>query len=80
MFDKLFPALSFALLVLLVAPPAQADILDVGPAGSTYTASMTRGYWYTAPVDHIMSIPGLSDEDRINILGRTAAKLLDIEG
>ena len=36
--------------------------------------------WNTAPVDHVMSIPGLSDEDRIKILGGTAAKLLGIEG
>jgi aminocarboxymuconate-semialdehyde decarboxylase len=36
--------------------------------------------WNTAPVDHILSIPGLSDEDRIKILGGTAAKLLGIEG
>jgi aminocarboxymuconate-semialdehyde decarboxylase len=36
--------------------------------------------WNTAPVDHIMSISGLSDEDRVKILGGTAAKLLGIEG
>jgi aminocarboxymuconate-semialdehyde decarboxylase len=36
--------------------------------------------WNTAPVDHIMSIPGLSDDDRIKILGGTVAKLLGIEG
>src|SRR5882724_3045154 len=36
--------------------------------------------WNTAPVDHIMAIPGLSDEDRIKILGGTAAQLLGIEG
>ena len=35
--------------------------------------------WNTAPVDHIMSIPGLSDEERIKILGGTAAALLGIE-
>jgi aminocarboxymuconate-semialdehyde decarboxylase len=35
--------------------------------------------WNTAPVDHVMAIPGLSDEDRIKILGGTAAKLLGIE-
>jgi aminocarboxymuconate-semialdehyde decarboxylase len=34
--------------------------------------------WNTAPVDHIMSIPGLSDADRVKILGATAAKLLGI--
>src|SRR5881227_326634 len=36
--------------------------------------------WNTAPVDHIMSVPGLSDEDRVKILGLTAAKLLGIAG
>src|SRR5271166_2465595 len=35
--------------------------------------------WNKVPVDHIMSIPGLSDADRIAILGGTAAKLLGIE-
>jgi aminocarboxymuconate-semialdehyde decarboxylase len=29
-------------------------------------------------VDHFMSIPGLSDDDRVAILGGTAAKLLGI--
>jgi aminocarboxymuconate-semialdehyde decarboxylase len=35
--------------------------------------------WNTAPVDHIMAIPDLSDADRIKILGATAAKLLGIK-
>ena len=30
--------------------------------------------WNTAPVDHILSIPGLSDGDKIKILGATAAQ------
>src|SRR5713101_1980144 len=34
--------------------------------------------WNRVPVDHILSIPGLSDDDRIAILGGTAAKLLGI--
>ena len=34
--------------------------------------------WNTAPVDHILSIPGLTDADKIKILGATAAKLLGI--
>jgi hypothetical protein len=29
-------------------------------------------------IDHVLSIPGLSDEDRIAILSGTAAKLLGI--
>ena len=35
--------------------------------------------WNTAPVDHILSIPGLSDADKIAMLGGTAAKLLRID-
>src|SRR5216683_1898684 len=34
--------------------------------------------WNTAPVDHILAIPDLSDADKIKILGATAAKLLGI--
>jgi aminocarboxymuconate-semialdehyde decarboxylase len=36
--------------------------------------------WNTAPVDHILAIPGLSDADRSKILGGTAAHLLGIVG
>ena len=35
--------------------------------------------WNTAPVEHILSVPGLSDTDKIAMLGGTAAKLLGIE-
>ena len=35
--------------------------------------------WNTAPVDHILSIPGISDADKIAMLGGTAAKLLGID-
>jgi aminocarboxymuconate-semialdehyde decarboxylase len=35
--------------------------------------------WNTAPVDHILTIPDITDDDKIAILGRTAAKLLGIE-
>jgi len=34
--------------------------------------------WNKVPVDHIMSTPGLSDDDKIAILGGTAARLLGI--
>ena len=34
--------------------------------------------WNRVPVDHIISPPGLSGEDRIATLADTAAKLLDI--
>jgi aminocarboxymuconate-semialdehyde decarboxylase len=35
--------------------------------------------WTTTSVDHILSTPGLSDPDRIAMLGGTAAKLLDLK-
>jgi aminocarboxymuconate-semialdehyde decarboxylase len=35
--------------------------------------------WNRVPIDHILSTPGLSDDDKIAILGGTAAKLLGIE-
>jgi aminocarboxymuconate-semialdehyde decarboxylase len=34
--------------------------------------------WVETPVDHVMATPGLSDDERIAILGGTACKLLDI--
>src|ERR1700759_1861878 len=34
--------------------------------------------WNKVPVDHVLSTPGLSDDDRIAILGGTAARLLGI--
>ena len=36
--------------------------------------------WNRAPIDHVLSTPGLSDDDRIAILGGTAARLLRLEG
>ena len=35
--------------------------------------------WHQNPVDHIMNTPGFTDEERMDMLGRTAAKLLKIE-
>jgi predicted TIM-barrel fold metal-dependent hydrolase len=35
--------------------------------------------WTTTSVDHILTTPGLSDADRVAILGGNAAKLLDIK-
>ena len=35
--------------------------------------------WEDKAVDHIMNTPGLTDEERVAILGGTAAKLLNIK-
>jgi aminocarboxymuconate-semialdehyde decarboxylase len=34
--------------------------------------------WVDAPVDHVLKTPGLSDADKIAIVGGTACKLLGI--
>jgi aminocarboxymuconate-semialdehyde decarboxylase len=34
--------------------------------------------WNRTPVDRILAVPGLKDEERISIFGNTAAKLLKI--
>jgi aminocarboxymuconate-semialdehyde decarboxylase len=34
--------------------------------------------WNPNPIDHIMNTPGFTDEERIAMLGETAAKLLKI--
>jgi aminocarboxymuconate-semialdehyde decarboxylase len=34
--------------------------------------------WNRTPVDRILAVPGLNDEERISIFGNTAAKLLKI--
>ena len=35
--------------------------------------------WTKTSVDHILNTPGLSDAERVAMLGRTAAKLLGIK-
>jgi aminocarboxymuconate-semialdehyde decarboxylase len=35
--------------------------------------------WQLQPVDHIFASASLSDDDKADILGRTAAKLLNFE-
>ena len=35
--------------------------------------------WWQRPVDHLLSAPGFSDDERRNMLGLTAAKLLGID-
>jgi aminocarboxymuconate-semialdehyde decarboxylase len=52
-------------------------VVEVG-AGQIVLGTDTPFLWTKTPVDHILETPGLSDADRIAILGETAAKLLKI--
>jgi aminocarboxymuconate-semialdehyde decarboxylase len=36
--------------------------------------------WVKGPVDHVLNTPGLSDDERIAILGGNAAKLIRLPG
>jgi aminocarboxymuconate-semialdehyde decarboxylase len=53
-------------------------IAETGP-GQVVVGTDYPFPWNRVPIDHILSTPGLSDDDRIAILGGTAAGLLGIE-
>jgi aminocarboxymuconate-semialdehyde decarboxylase len=53
-------------------------VAEVG-ASQIVIGTDTPFLWTKTPVDHIMETPGLSDADRIAMLGETAAKLLGIK-
>jgi aminocarboxymuconate-semialdehyde decarboxylase len=53
-------------------------IAETGP-GQVVVGTDYPFPWNRAPIDHILSAPGLSDDDRIAILGGTAVRLLGIE-
>ena len=53
-------------------------------AGEVRTSQLVIGTdhprpWHQNPVDHIMDAPGFSDEERVAMLGGTAARLLGIK-
>jgi predicted TIM-barrel fold metal-dependent hydrolase len=54
------------------------DILN-GSDGQLVLGSDYPFPWQLQPVDHISASTSLSDDEKADILGRTAAKLLGIE-
>ncbi|NEU94742.1 amidohydrolase family protein [Bradyrhizobium uaiense] len=63
---------------LIFTPEAIRHLAAQVGAGQIVLGSDYPYPWQLAPVDHIFACESLSDDDKANILGRTAAKLLGV--
>jgi predicted TIM-barrel fold metal-dependent hydrolase len=63
---------------LIFSPEAIRHLVAQVGAGQIVLGSDYPYPWQLQPVDHIFASTSLSDEDKANILGRTAAKLLGV--
>lgn len=63
---------------IVFTPEAMRHLVAVFGAGQIVSGTDYPYLWTTTPVDLVMNTPGLSDADRIAMLGGTAAKLLKI--
>lgn len=63
---------------LIFTPEAIRHLAAQVGAGQIVLGSDYPYPWQLAPVDHIFACSSLSDDDKANILGRTAAKLLGV--
>ncbi|MBR0896537.1 amidohydrolase family protein [Bradyrhizobium tropiciagri] len=63
---------------LIFTPEAIRHLAAQVGAGQIVLGSDYPYPWQLAPVDHIFACASLSDDDKANILGRTAAKLLGV--
>jgi aminocarboxymuconate-semialdehyde decarboxylase len=61
---------------IVFTPEALRHLVAVFGAGQIVSGTDYPYLWTTTPVDLVMNTPGLSDADRIAMLGDTAAKLL----
>src|SRR5215469_1155409 len=64
---------------IMFTPEAMRHLIAETGVGQVILGTDYPFPWNKVPVDHVLSIPGLSDDDKIAILGGTAAKLLGIE-
>ena len=65
---------------ILFTPEAMRHIIAEVGAGQILVGTDYPYPWTTTAADLVMQTPGLSDEERLAILGGTAAKLLGMEG
>ena len=63
---------------LIFSPEAIRHLVAQVGASQVVLGSDYPYPWQMQPVDHVFASTSLSDEDKANILGRTAAKLLDV--
>ncbi|MHC2439372.1 amidohydrolase family protein [Bradyrhizobium sp. USDA 4451] len=63
---------------LIFTPEAIRHLAAQVGAGQIVLGSDYPYPWQLAPIDHIFACASLSDDDKANILGRTAAKLLGV--
>ena len=63
---------------IMFTPEAMRHLIAESGVGQVILGTDYPFPWNKVPVDHILSIPGLSDDDKAAILGGTAAKLLGI--
>jgi aminocarboxymuconate-semialdehyde decarboxylase len=64
---------------IMFTPEAMRHLIAEAGVGQVVVGTDYPFPWNRVPIDHILSIPGLSDADRIAILGGTAARLLGLE-
>ena len=65
---------------LVFTPEAIRHLAAQVGAGQIVLGSDYPFPWQLAPVDHVFACSSLSDDDKADILGRTAAKLFGMEG
>ena len=65
---------------VLFTPEDMRHLIAVVGASQVVVGTDYPTLWNRTPVDRILSVPGLKDEERISIFGSTAAKLLKISG
>src|SRR6201996_1351990 len=64
---------------LVFTPEAIRHLVAQVGAGQVVLGSDYPFLWQMAPVDHIFATPSLTDSQRADILGRTAARIMNIE-
>ena len=63
---------------VLFSPEDMRHLIAVVGASQVVVGTDYPTLWNRTPVDRILAVPGLNDQDRIRIFGGTAAKLLKI--